>query len=477
MLQSTTTSKGVGGVIVRDHVFSMPLDWTNAAETEHIRVFVRELRAADTTASPNVLEGESVAARGPAVMYLQGGPGFPSPRPSAPPGGWMKSALKKGMRVLLLDQRGTGASTAVTAQLLDALHARGGVDLQLNYLTNMRSDAIAADVEAIRVALCGPKGKITLLGQSFGGFCMLSYMSYYPTSLDRCLFTCGLAPITQSIREVYTATYRRMITRNKRFYTRYPADVKKVKSIVEFLSSQPSPVVLPNGGHLTVRRFLQLGLLLGSGSGMESLHWALENPFFEEPTDGVPGSGALSEHFLFAVQENQSCFETNPIYWFLHESIYMNGNSTVSGWAAESVMNSSEFKVVFDPLNALQNEDAVVNFTGEMVFSWMAEDYARLRPYKNLAELVAKKSWDRPLYDLVALSNSADAIPCAALVSYDDVYVERTFSEATARLLGDEDACKLWVSNEFQHSGLRDYPGRVFDTLYSMTKGEISLPS
>ena len=389
----------------------------------------------------------------------------------------MKSALKKGMRVLLLDQRGTGNSTAVTPQLLDALHARGGVDLQLNYLTHMRSDAIAADVEAIRVALCGAKGKITLLGQSFGGFCMLSFISFYPTSLDRCLFTCGLAPVTQSIRDVYKATYRRMIARNKRFYTRYPTDVKKVKTIVAFLSSQLSPVVLPNGGHLTVRRFQQLGLLLGSGSGMESLHWALENPFFEEPTDGIAGSGSLSEQFLFAVQENQSCFETNPIYWFLHESIYMNGDNTVSGWAAESVMQDAEFKDAFDPLNALQSDDAVVNFTGEMVFSWMADDYARLRPYRNLADLVAKKAWDRPLYDLSALQNSADAIPCAALVSYDDVYVERTFSEDTARLLGGEDVCKLWVSNEFQHSGLRDYPTRVFDTLYSMTNGEISLPS
>ena len=64
-------------------------------------------------------------------------------------------------------------------------------------------------------------------------------------------------------------------------------------------------------------------------------------------------------------------------------------------------------------------------------------------------------------------------MPVAALISYDDIYVERAFSEETADLLG----AKVWVTNEFQHSGLRDCPARVFDTLLAMTKGEVALPS
>ena len=54
----------------------------------------------------------------PCLLYLQGGPGFPSARPTLPPGGWTKAALAKGYRVLLLDQRGTGRSTPVTRQSL-----------------------------------------------------------------------------------------------------------------------------------------------------------------------------------------------------------------------------------------------------------------------------------------------------------------------------------------------------------------------
>ena len=78
---------------------------------------------------------------------------------------------------------------------------------------------------------------------------------------------------------------------------------------------------------------------------------------------------------------------------------------------------------------------------------------------------------------LVAVSLCA---PVAALVAYDDVYVERAFSEETAAMLGgdgDGERAKLWITNEFQHSGLRDEPATVFDRLLAMSKGEIALPS
>ena len=64
--------------------------------------------------------------------------------------------------------------------------------------------------------------------------------------------------------------------------------------------------------------------------------------------------------------------------------------------------------------------------------------------------------------------------PVAALVSYEDIYVERAFSEATAAMLGGR--ARLWITNEFQHSGLRDDPA-VFDKLLAMSKGELAIPS
>ena len=37
--------------------------------------------------------------------------------------------------------------------------------------------------------------------------------------------------------------------------------------------------------------------------------------------------------------------------------------------------------------------------------------------------------------------------------------------------------CKCWITNEFQHSGLRDQPAVVFERLYKMAKGEVAIPS
>ena len=309
---------------------------------------------------------------------------------------------------------------------------------------------------------------------------MLSYLSRHSAHMSKGFFTCGLAPVTKSIDELYTATYRRMLVRNRRFYRRHPENIQKVKNIVAHLHHRESlstPVVMPRGGYLTVRRFLQLGHMLGSGSGIDSLHNLLEDAWFIE---GSPEVSELNESFLFAIEAEQYCFEYSPIYWLMHESIYMNDNGQASAWAAERVIQEPEFKDAFDPLKSVAKVDddsSFVNFTGEMVYSWMGEDYAALRPLKQVATVLAEKVWERPLYDLHALKNVAKSVPCAALVSYDDVYVERTFSEETAEVLGGEDYCKMWVTNEFQHSGLRDDPTKVMETLFKMVGNEMSLPS
>ena len=58
-----------------------------------------------------------------------------------------------------------------------------------------------------------------------------------------------------------------------------------------------------------------LGIVLGSKSGFETLHYLLESAFVEGPDH-------LAHQFLVGV-ENLQDFDTNPIYAILHESIYM----------------------------------------------------------------------------------------------------------------------------------------------------------
>ena len=67
------------------------------------------------------------------------------------------------------------------------LQMRGINDVQAKYLKLYRADSIVRDCEAIRQALTADypeqKKKWSIMGQSFGGFCSLTYLSFYPEGL------------------------------------------------------------------------------------------------------------------------------------------------------------------------------------------------------------------------------------------------------------------------------------------------------
>ena len=270
-----------GGLVTTEHFFSVPLRHGDPTSPS-IEVFVRELGL--TTHK---------GKRPPALLFLQGGPGFPAGRPLSPDSGWVKRALQDHS-VFLLDQRGTGRSTAVTWQSLAAL---ADPDAQAEYVACMRADAIVRDCEVIRKTMLEPGEQWTVLGQSFGGFCVMAYLSLAPEGLKRALITGGLPPVTPgcSAEEVYRHTYKRAADRSMRFYQRFPQHVQTVREIASVLEAAPVPlpvhactrmhthahthtrththththtqVPLPDGGVLTSRRFQQLGLCLASGSG------------------------------------------------------------------------------------------------------------------------------------------------------------------------------------------------------------------
>ena len=62
----------------------------------------------------------------------------------------------------------------------------------------------------------------SVLGQSFGGLCVMTYLSIAPEGLREAFVTGGLAPIGPRIDDVYRATYARTLERCRRYYERYP---------------------------------------------------------------------------------------------------------------------------------------------------------------------------------------------------------------------------------------------------------------
>ncbi len=420
-------------MVVRDHTFELPLDYARPSQT--IQVYAREV----------VAPGKEDTNQ-PYLVYFQGGPGSGAPRP-VDASGWIGRALQD-YRVLLLDQRGTGRSTPVTAQTLAGF---ADAQTQADYLMHFRADNIVRDAEAIRQQLIGAN-RWSILGQSYGGFCAMRYLSAAPEGLKEVLITGGIPSLTRPVDDVYRATYRRVVDKNRQYYHRYPSDAARVRQIVDHLLHKD--VYLPGGARLGAQRFLQLGLQFGMSGGFEAVHYLLEEAFVTE----VDGQAVMNWNFLFHLEQMQT-FDTNPIYSLLHEACYTQG--AASQWSAQRLL--TEF-----PEFALDNNAASVLFTGEMIYPWMFDAYAQLQPLKAAADILAATSQWPQLYDVERLQQNT--VPVAAAVYYDDMYVHREFSEETAAVVPN---MKLWVTNEYEHNGLRADGGAVVGRLLAMVRGEI----
>ncbi len=426
-----TTSR-IPGMVLRDHTFELPRDYANPAQT--IQVYAREV----------VAPGKEDVNQ-PYLVYFQGGPGSGAPRP-VDASGWIGRALQD-YRVLLLDQRGTGRSSPITAQTLAGF---ANAQAQADYLMHFRADNIVRDAEAIRQQLIGPS-RWSILGQSYGGFCAVRYLSAAPEGLKEVLITGGIPSLTRPVDDVYRATYRRVVDKNRQYYQRYPGDAAHVRQIVDHL--QQNDVYLPGGARLSAQRFLQIGLQFGMSGGFEAVHYLLEEAF----VTGAGGRTVMNWNFLFHLEQMQT-FDTNPIYSLLHEACYTQG--AASQWSAQRLL--AEF-----PEFALDGAGPVL-FTGEMIYPWMFDTYTQLQPLKAAADILAATNQWPPLYDAQRLKHNT--VPVAAAVYYDDMYVHREFSEETAAVVPN---MKLWVTNEYEHNGLRADGGAVVGRLLAMVRGEV----
>jgi len=406
-----TTTYRVPGALLTEREHAVPLDHARA-DGPQITVFTREVAAPDGIDRPY-------------LVFLQGGPGFEATRPTSPPSGWMKRAIQD-YRLLLLDQRGTGRSTPVGAQI-----PGDTPEAQASYLTHFRADSIVRDAEAIRRQLGVDRWSV--LGQSFGGFTSMTYLSIAPEGLREAFITGGLSPIGRPVDDIYGATYRRLIDKNRRYFERYPDDRARTHDILQRLDDED--IRLSSGDRLSGRRFRQLGLWLGDSAGFELLHHVIELQF---------GSPA----FLHDVEAGVR-FERNPIYATLHESSYADGVAT--RWSAHRLL-----------------PDEVADegyFTAEQVFPWMWQEYAGLRAQREAADLLAEHAWPA-LYDADRLRRNE--VPVAATIYVNDLYVERDFAVETAASIR---GLRSWQTDEFEHNGLRADGERVLGRLIDLVRG------
>jgi pimeloyl-ACP methyl ester carboxylesterase len=419
-------------LVGRDLWIDVPLDWEQP-EGPTIRVFARE-----------VVDAAKRTQDLPLLLFLQGGPGGKSPRPLEREG-FLASAVKR-FRVILPDQRGTGRSTPLSGRSFADLSAAQGAKL----LTLHRADSIIRDFEALRERHFAGRQWWTL-GQSYGGFLTLHYLSRVPEAIIASAITGGLPSLEPSAAQIYAKTFPRIEAKNLEFRQRHPHVIDRITRVADLIAAEPP--ALPGGDLLTVRRLQTLGLDFGMKPGFDRVHWIFDEAFVDS------SQTKLTDTFLHEVEAATS-FATNPLFIALQESIYGPGPSN---WAAQ---RERDRRPQFD------ESQRPLCFTGETVFPWMFEEISSLRALRPAVEYLAQQHVPIELYDLRQLADND--VPVEAAVYYDDMYVDAQLSLDTAARVANLHA---WVTNEFEHDGLRlgDVAERLFTALEARIGGTLTV--
>lgn len=392
-------------------------------------------------------------------MFLQGGPGFGNPEPQDST--LTRYVLNRGYQILFLDYRGVGLSTPVTADTIPK-----HVQEQVAYLKLFRQDNNVRDLEAVRMCLTSRYEdhlkKWSIFGQSFGGFVCLSYLSKHPEGLREVFMTGGLAPISSTPEEVYTATFQKVKQRNMAYYRKFGEDVEIVRKIAKYLHHEGT-VTLPAGGNLTCRRFLTLGHMFGLHGGLDAVHSMVLRMNLD-----LSQFGFLTRPTL-AQMETYLPFDTAPIYAVLHEAIYCYKKGVASNWAAQRVGQelaefswlSSKNKHFEETLGA--SDSIPICFSGEMVFPFMFADYPDLVRMKEAADILAEyDQWD-DLYDEEQLRRNT--VPTYAASFVEDMYVENELARRTAAKVS---CIRVLETNTMYHNALRAKADEVLSQLFKL---------
>lgn len=364
--------------------------------------------------------------------------------------------------MLYLDQRGTGLSTPISAA---TLALQGEAQKQADYLKLFRADNIVRDCEAIRKTLTKDYPtelkKWSIFGQSFGGFCALTYLSKSPEGLREVFTSGGLAPISKTADEVYQATFKKVMERNKAYYAKYPEDIDTVHNIAFHIKSKGG-LPLPSGGTLTVRSFMTLGRAFGMHGGLDSVH------------DHVYRMKSDLEQFQFVTRptlsalESALTFDDSILYAVLHEAIYCEGKA--SNWAAERVGKTlKEFQWLSStPTSPANLRETPLYWSGEMIYPFMFETSVELQKLRPAAEIIASYTEWPELYDEWQLAKNE--VPVYSATFVDDMYVEFGLAQETAAKVKN---CKQYITNSMYHDAVRKKNEEVMKQLFAMRDDSI----
>ena len=338
-----------------------------------------------------------------------------------------------------------GQSNTVTSA---TLALKGSAQSQADYLTHFRADNAVRDLEAIRLTLTADhpddQKQWSIMGQSYGGFVSLSYLSLHPEGLREVFTLGGLGPVSQrKPDETIRRLYRQVTDRNRKYLDKYSEDVERVDRIVRHLDEKKP--LLPSGVPLSRARFLSIGISFGAHGGFDRVH-----DLVQRAANDLDVFGFLTRPTLADVEALSPAFDQHVIYALLHGSLYTQGES--SEWVFDRVVAEGNAK-----------KDEPIHFTGEQVFKSAFDDYVELQSLKEVAHILEHRSDWPDLYDLDQLSKNP--VPVYAAVYTEDMYVDLGFSLETAGIVK---GTKTYQTNMIYHDGVRSKTADVLKNLWAL---------
>jgi hypothetical protein len=347
------------------------------------------------------------------------------------------------IEVYAREARGTGRSTPLDRHTLAAL---GGPRQQADHLALHRADRIVDDAEALRRHLLGDR-PWSVLGQSYGGFCLWTYLGRAPHGVVAGYVTGGVPPAGAHPDDVYLATHGALERRIADLDAAHP----RVRAVLSDVACHLGRVQewLPTGERLTPARLQSVGIVLGGEAGIDTLAHLADDAW------ALPGR-RLSDTFLAGVAGIVS-FAPHPLNAQLHEAIYAE-NGLVTNWSALRVREQLAV-----PQQPVREPDGVerLPLTGETIYPHTVDADPALATLRETAELLAQRAWTEPLYDPRRLA--ANTVPVAARVYTQDMFVDPQLSRRTAAHTG---AVRAIEDGAHHHDGLRRAGAEVLAELH-----------
>lgn len=439
-------------------VFKVPLVHGSATNGEHLNIHAELLYGLKPLPELEQSSGTDAVLKtlrskykdGSIVAYLCGGPGDGNPPFTIKE--LNNYFLERDRPILYVNYRGTGSSSPVTGVVM---RSKGDAKKRAEYLTHFRQDSIVADLEAIRKCLGGPT--FSLLGQSYGGWVAMTYLSFLPGSVKEVWLTGGMPPIGRTPDETYKALYKGLVDINEQYYATYKEDGAAVLRIVQWLNKKHGKGVrIRDGATLTWRGFLTLGRRLGAEGGFEAVHGIVKQ-FDKAAKSQQPKDLSDAVKSFDAMNGTGFRLPQRPLYGVMHEAIYCSGPKIASNWAAQRIGGAfydSHLAWLRDGSKALCLSEGgpTPYFTSEMIHSFMLEDAGpELEPFLEPADILARKDNWSALYDTATLRNNR--VTVRALMFPKDLFVEYRLSLAAAAGVG---CCEAVPSpGEWLHASIK----------------------